>query len=94
MARYLDKPNASGGTTDHAEEIVELRAMAAEALADSDSMSDEGVFTDGRLTYLTLNLAADLLEAHDQTGISLDDWPYARQLVEALLESPVLPNCV
>lgn len=43
------------------------------------------------LSYL---LAADLLEAHDETGISLDDWAVARTFVETLLDRPVLSNGV
>ena len=80
MARRLDEPNRYGGTTDHSEEIAELRAMAAEA--------------EERESFVMINLAADLLEAHDQTGISLDDWPYARQFVEQILTEPILPNGV
>lgn len=94
MARRLDKPNQYGGTTDHSDEIAELRRMAKEVLDEGDSISDDGEFTDSRGGYVTLMLAADLLEAHDQTGISLDDWPYAREFVEGLLERPIIPNLV
>lgn len=37
-------------------------------------------------------LAADLLELHDRTGISLDDWETARTFVENLTGSSVAPN--
>lgn len=36
-------------------------------------------------------LADDLLEMHDQTGISLDGWVAARELVEAYL-GPIEEN--
>lgn len=80
MARKLDEPNRYGGTTDHSEEIAQLREYAR--------------YLDNHFDILCRFLAADLLEAHDQTGISLDDWPYARRFVEQFTESPVLPNCV
>ena len=47
-----------------------------------------------RRLVIQLNLAADLLEAHDQTGISLDDWVWARRFVEEFIGINVLPNCV
>jgi hypothetical protein len=67
-------------TTDHADEIALLKALA---LAKPRGLE--------RLSY---TLAADLLSSHDDTGISLDDWPAARQFVELLLGSPVLPNLI
>lgn len=39
---------------------------------------------------ITIRLAAELLEAHDDTGISLDAWPTAREFVEHHLGSSVL----
>lgn len=32
------------------------------------------------------SLAADLLEIHDATGISLDDWENAREFIRAALD--------
>ena len=61
MPTRLTQPNAFGGTTDHCDLVSGLRARAAAV----DSSPDK----------VTLNLAADLPEAHDETGISLDDWP-------------------
>lgn len=55
--------------TDHSRQIAQLR----EGLGDAHHMSDE---------YLARYLAADLLEAHDDTGISLDCWVAAREFVE------------
>ena len=80
MGRRLDKPNRYGGTTDHSQEIAALRKVASLMLDDD--------------LIIQLNLAADLLEAHDQTGISLDDWPWARRFVEGHTHTPVEPNCV
>jgi hypothetical protein len=89
MAKYLDQPNECGGTTDHSEEIAELRTWADNALREMDSEE-----FNKRTAYISIHLAADLLEAHDQNGISLDDWPYARQFVETFLQRPILPNCI
>lgn len=43
---------------------------------------------------LQLALAADLLEAHDETGISLDAWQAARAFVERHIGKPILENGV
>lgn len=45
--------------------------------------------TDDRLADY---LAADLLEAHDATGISLDAWDSARQFVERRIGHTITPN--
>lgn len=79
MARRLSEPNGYGGTTDHDEEIRRLRTI------ESRTAGPE---------RLNIRLAAELLEAHDQTGISLDDWPTARRFVESYTDSPVMPNLV
>jgi len=81
LARQLSEPNECGGTTDHSEEIAMLRQLAGEVTSNTNLVVD-------------VNLAADLLEAHDQTGISLDDWPYARRYVERFIGRSVLPNCI
>jgi len=67
-------------TTDHSDEIAQLREMADKA--------------EERHEKVTIHLAADLLQSHDDTGISLDDWPYARQFVEFYLGKPILPNLI
>ena len=79
MPRRLSSPNEYGGTTDHSDYIEAFRVMAEAS--------------DG-LDAIELRLAADLLEAHDQTGISLDDWPNARRFVEVLTGVTVIPNGV
>lgn len=66
-------------TTDHRREIRALRERAR--AGDPDSLE----------TY-ALAAAAELLAAHDETGISLDGWTEPRALVEMLLEHPILPN--
>ena len=47
---------------------------------------------DSFMDALMRELAADLLEAHDDTGISLDDWLPARLFVELLLDKKILIN--
>lgn len=56
--------------TDHADDVARLRAACP---------PDTGPLTDMEVAAL---LAADLLELHDQTGISLDCWIAAREFVE------------
>lgn len=77
MARRLDKPNATGGNTDHGEEVARLRERAK-----SKERYDQ-------LVYL---LAADLLESHDQSGIALDNWGPARDLVELLIGDEIIES--
>lgn len=65
--------------TNHLREIAFLHFLADRSLGDE---------------RISLRLAAELLEAHDDTGISLDDWPTARRFVEGHLGSPISPNAV
>lgn len=44
------------------------------------------------LLLLALPVAADLLEIHDATGISLDNWPSARTFVERLSGVAITEN--
>ncbi len=69
-------------TTNHASDIEWLRT--ADKPAGRDYV---------RIDALD-RLAADLLEIHDATGISLDDWPAAREFVEALIGHPITENHV
>jgi hypothetical protein len=64
--------------SDHAEEIARLRERAG--------LSDE------RQQALVYAVAAELLQAHDETGISLDDWLAPRLLVELLIGGPIIEN--
>lgn len=57
--------------TDHSDDVARLRA--------SCPPDTTPVLTDEQVATL---LAADLLEAHDDTGISLDHWIAAREFVE------------
>lgn len=57
--------------TDHADDVARLRAQCPP--------DTTPVLTDEQIALL---LAADLLEAHDDTGISLDNWIAAREFVE------------
>lgn len=56
--------------SDHREQIITLQRRAEQA--------------GSRQEAVDLELAADLLEAHDETGISLDGWVAAREFVERL----------
>jgi ATP/maltotriose-dependent transcriptional regulator MalT len=68
-------------TTDHSVEIAETLSNANRIGADP-------------LDALCSRLAAELLQSHDETGLSLDDWPTARRFVEHFTGVPVLPNLV
>lgn len=77
MGRKLDKPNASGGNTDHSEAIARLRERAKKK---------------ERYDALVYELAADLLQSHDESGISLDAWTPARDLVEMLIGDSIIES--
>lgn len=76
--------------TDHTAEVAHLRLRAAiyrkTITGDLTNLEKTIVFA--------METAADLLEIHDDTGLSLDNWEAARGLVEHLLGEPILPNCV
>lgn len=78
MARRLcGGPEHDGRTTDHSEEIAALRLMAG-AKEHYD-----------KLVYLT---AAELLEVHDDGALTLDFWQAPRDLVELLIQGPILES--
>ena len=68
-------------TTDHSVAINRLRTAATDG-------------TTSPFSGLVYQVAADLLEIHDQTGISLDNWRSARTLVEILMAAPLQENGV
>lgn len=78
MKRLVNDPHMR--TTDHAGEIAWLRL--------------EGITTGERLRSLAFMTAAELLQGHDETGISLDNWDAPRALVEHLLGHAILENGV
>lgn len=72
-------------TTDHSKDIADLRRRAA-------------AFRGPRNVQTThsndLECAAALLECHDETGISLDEWDGPRQFVEQYIGHPIQENGV
>ncbi len=85
MAKYIDPATNHCRTTDHSEEIGALRF-----LSDNTPNVEVGILA---------RCAADLLEVHDATGISLDDWTGPRNLVNFALSrfttgGTLLPNGV
>lgn len=64
-------------TTDHSDEILDLRALATTRFLSP-------------LEAAAIVAAADLLEAHDETGITLDDWYGPARLVTLVLGRPFL----
>lgn len=82
MAKRLAGDGSTGfRSTDHRGEIDEL-------------LDRLNVTEPQTLEAMALMVSIDLLKAHDETGISLDDWVSARQLVEHLLGYPIMPNGV
>ena len=67
-------------STDHSGEIAWLRLQAVQAHDPRDELS-----------YL---VAAELLQSHDETGCSLDNWELCRAFVELLLGHEILENHV
>jgi hypothetical protein len=82
-------PPVNCRTTDHSTEIANLRDIAL-GLRNAHLGTARPV----ALMGLTYSVAADLLQAHDDTGISLDNWDSARGLVETLLDQRILENGV
>jgi len=76
---------------------VVLRSVTGEILSEYDQpMTDHSAeIALLRQSPVTAHrAAADLLECHDATGISLDEWGPVRQLVEEAIEGPILENHV
>lgn len=87
MSRRIDPP-VNCCTTDHSDEILRLRRIADEMSGvpvDSSTANPRAVM-DWKLRYAAVKAAASLLEVHDDTGISLDDWLGVRDLVDTVLE--------
>lgn len=78
MKRIAGGAETNYRTTDHSGEIAWLRL--------------QGVTEPDRLRALAYLVAADLLQGHDETGLSLDEWEAPRELVELMLGHPVLDN--
>lgn len=82
----LDPEQNNCHTTDHSEFIKDIRREADEwAPHAATDFIAANLVNENRL-------AADLLELHDQTGISLDDWKSAREFVERIGNLTVLEN--
>lgn len=75
MGYKLTEPNATGGTTDHSEEVAEMEKFVAITMAEDDV--PYGMF----LETLICKAASALLQDHDSSGGSLDHWTGPRELV-------------
>lgn len=83
------------GTTDHRHAIDILRRQRDHRIARALDMTETPqTRADAGDQANCFALAADLLECHDQTGISLDNWPSARAFVERRIEGPIVENGV
>jgi len=73
-------------STDHSAEVLLMRAAtvtAREKAATARSPISRDLFD---REALILDAAADLLECHDATGVTLDEWSGPKALVHAALE--------
>lgn len=85
----------NGGTyeqdyTVHADEIAAMRQRVADIMAEYPNASEAP-----RVAFLEATIcqaAAALLEVHDDTGISLDNWVGPREVVETALMTIGLPR--
>ena len=68
-------------------------ATSAELYERLDANADEAVKMLSELRNV-LELGDELLELHERTGISLDNWTNARQFVELVTGKAVIPNGV
>lgn len=96
MSQYVDVKydHYEAKHTDHSGEIEALRAKVAEIMAqypDTSVLPDEERLR-VRMQSSHLMCAAALLEVHDDTGISLDNWVGPRELVEDSLEFLGFPD--
>ena len=99
MSRYFEFTSGSytATQTDHTDEIAALRSESARLMRETPP--EEAQHVDAILNA-AFETAAALLEVHDATGISLDDWDGPRELVVACLtgigypDGTFLPNHV
>lgn len=81
--------NASGGTTDHTDEI---RALRAESNRLCREVKPEDATPEQAILNAAFMASAALLEVHDASGISLDNWIGPREMVEACLTGIGYPD--
>lgn len=86
-ASLEDAQAEAKATLAHAYHIEELREVA-----DNMSVGHDGTDPNEAIRVLTLRVAADLLELHDRTSLSLDHWRSARGLVELLIGTRIQEN--
>lgn len=87
MSRVLSPP-VNCRTTDHSDEIRRLRDIADQmSVVVPAPGTNARALMDWELRLAAVKCAASLLECHDDTGISLDDWsPGPKDLVNVVLE--------
>lgn len=90
MSKRLDPPE-NCRTTDHSDEVARLRAVTKRCMELSELGGWDTEITLGDFTLPVMVMgavtecAAALLEVHDDTGISLDNWVGPRELCELAL---------
>lgn len=82
--------NGTGRRTDHSDEITRLRQITDHTMEvgkddPATVMTYEGFVLPAAVMAAICECAAGLLEVHDATGISLDEWAGPRELVELAL---------
>lgn len=92
MSKYYEFKGLSGYTathTDHSQEIAALRVQSRRLMRKHPA---ESATLEQAIANAAFETAAALLEVHDDTGISLDEWIGPRQLVERCLEAVGHPD--
>ncbi len=96
MSNYLKVTHSLGsGSTYEAEHTfhgLEIAAMRADDEAIRASVKPEDATFEQGLRSAAMRTAAALLEVHDDTGISLDNWVGPRELVELCLHTLGYPD--
>ena len=79
--------------SDHSNEIQALQMEAERIRARETYPSQRWCQAKTDEVADQISLAAELLELHDATGISLDNWPTARRVVERAVSDLTYDGC-
>jgi len=88
----MSKFNTDTNKSDHSEEIEELRRRAA-TIKERMRLLPNHMQEQATHDHLEFEAAAAILEVHDMTGLSLDEWA-PRGWIEMLIGHPITENHV
>lgn len=92
MSRHTTAEERANGEHRHTVHEDEIRALRAEALRLCGEVKPEDATPQQAILNAAFEASAALLEVHDDTGISLDDWVGPREMVEACLTGIGYPD--